>query len=161
MLNRLEATDPYSEYMPHCVAGHVDEANRGIYIEVFPDHFSDARFQLRDMIQASWQKMYGKAIMQISGIVMGKENYYIVRFYPRIISSSAYEPCIRLELNYSIMVAPQKEMIIPIWSYEPHTGKIIEWRCGYCNTANEKIVKFCTQCGAPRALLIQEMEETA
>lgn len=42
--------------------------------------------------------------------------------------------------------------------FNKDTERTVEWICEYCHSPNETSKRFCSQCGAPRALLIQEMK---
>ena len=76
---------------------------------------------------------------------------------------------IDLVLYYELFVTPTRNAMvyIPEIVYEPVRAswkldgdvnrRPIEWRCGHCTTPNPMEERSCTQCGAPRALLIQEM----
>jgi uncharacterized OB-fold protein len=64
---------------------------------------------------------------------------------------------IMLRLDYEIIVTSTHPIVLPVFKYSEE-GKMIEWRCGYCSSPNVPEKRHCSQCGAPRALLIQEMQ---
>jgi hypothetical protein len=77
---------------------------------------------------------------------------------------------IDLVLYYELFVTPSRATAVYIpeirydavpqsWSPGCEMKRTpIEWRCGHCTTPNPMERRTCTQCGAPRALLIQEMD---
>lgn len=58
-----------------------------------------------------------------------------------------------------VFVMPTRNAYIPELVYDVFDEpKVVEWRCGHCKTPNVMEDRLCTQCGAPRALLVQELK---
>jgi hypothetical protein len=108
-------------------------------------------------IQYHWRALYEMAVRKVTNIVMGRNEHFIVRYIPTAFHGrSLGMDEIKLRVIYELMVVPTKNYIIPVFTYSEITHAPIEWRCGYCASPNEMKERHCTQCGAPRALLLQE-----
>lgn len=112
---------------------------------------------INEYVARSWQNMYSQLIMKAAQLMLGRDEYYVLKFYLEVLRSpAAFDVDLRLSMN--IFVALTHEIGIPEFIYDPvETNMVIEWRCGYCNSPNLKEERFCSQCGAGRALLIQEL----
>ena len=111
--------------------------------------------QQGDFIRSVWQKLYERVLHEVAGMMLGREEYFVIRFVPKWFTD--YEKNeYRFSVIAEIMQALEKSVVMPKFIYD-NQCRLIEWRCGYCNSPNEVKSRHCTQCGAPRALLIQEM----
>lgn len=117
----------------------------------------DRREYFEEAIAYHWEAMYEDVIRRIARLTSGKTNYFVTRFIPRMTESNSLG--IVLELLVDCFVAPTRNVYIPEIVYENvgDFSQIKEWRCGYCRSPNKMGERHCTQCGSPRALLIQEM----
>lgn len=106
-------------------------------------------------IQHAWKSIYENAVREVTNIIMGRREHFVCRYIPTVLKEFYG---IRFRVVYEIMVCQTKEFIIPTFKYS-EGNEIIEWRCGYCSSPNEKKARHCSQCGAPRALLIQELDD--
>ena len=111
---------------------------------------------IEEMIQHQWRRLYEGAVRKVTDLIMGKTDHFVVRYLP-IISKDLIGN-IELEVTYEIMCVQNRDVVIPIFTYSETSHSVIEWRCGHCASPNEIKERHCTQCGAPRALLIQEMD---
>lgn len=112
-----------------------------------------------DLAQMMWDRLYEQAIRHVTNIIVGRDEYFVVRYIPMILSQP-FDYYVSFRVSFEIFVAQSKNMTIllpPTFVYSPVTGQIKEWRCGHCQSPNEMSARHCTQCGAPRAKLIQEM----
>jgi hypothetical protein len=118
------------------------------------------RDSLDGLVQHTWSHLYHEAIGAVTNVIMGRTEHFVVRYIPSIIR----EMCgIQFIVKYEIVVCPTRTFVvqdiyIPTFEYD-HRGQLIEWRCGHCTSPNPVEKRHCTQCGAPRALLIQEMSK--
>ena len=118
---------------------------------------------LMGMIQHFWDDLYTDVFRKLALYIIGKPDYFFTRFVPRMYterSVNMYEDGVVLELITEIFVAPTRNIFIPEFVYEPVASgmsRMVEWRCGYCRSPNELRDRHCSQCGSPRAVLIQEM----
>lgn len=114
--------------------------------------FYDGNIEFR--VQNIWEGIYFNAIHKVTSLIMGRQEHFVVRYIPELLHDMDF---LILRVVYEVMVAHTRDVVIPTFVYEEHTTKVIEWRCGYCGVPNEIKHKTCCKCGAPRALLIQEM----
>lgn len=111
-----------------------------------------------EFIGSAWQRLYDQLAKQIMRKTIGRKEYFVTRFIPHMKDEQGY--MIILELRAECFVAPTRNVYIPEIIYTPTSmgwNKMKEWRCGYCRSPNEMESRHCTQCGSPRALLLQEM----
>jgi len=127
---------------------------------VFNNGNSDYMARIEKEIAIEWQAMYHNITMHICKLLMGKDYYYVMKLMPfaeDYFDHSHYMgQIIRLRLIADISIAQQKKVVIPTWIYR-EINVSVEWRCGGCNTPNIPESRWCSQCGMPRALLLQEM----
>ena len=115
----------------------------------------------RKRLAWEWQSMYQKMAHEIARRAIGFKDYFVTRYYPFVSRGKwgSYSDTLQLTLYVDIFVTQHKDVVIPDFRYEyvDNKPRAIEWRCGHCSSPNEISARQCTQCGAPRALLIQEM----
>lgn len=119
-----------------------------------------AHIDMDNYIQRMWQIMYEKAVREVTAIIMGRTEHFLCRYIPKVYSNmGAYTatPGLTLRVIYEIMVCQTSNIVIPTFVYPEASRQPVEWRCGYCTSPNQIHDRHCTQCGAPRALLIQEI----
>ena len=106
----------------------------------------------------AWEQLYRKAADTIISITFGRDDYLVSRIRPLVDPYGAQSfRMITLGLRMELFFAQTERVIIPEMVYEPNTNKVIEWRCGYCGVPNKPDERTCVKCGAPRALLLQEL----
>ena len=149
--------DNLQRFMPH-----PEEEMEGdeLYCErIIPEmELAFRKENIEEFVQYSWRSMYEMAVRKVTGIIMGRTEHFIVRYIPTVYHyTSLGMPSIKLRVIYELMVVPTREYILPVFTYSEVTHAPVEWRCGYCSSPNETKERHCTQCGAPRALLLQEL----
>ncbi|MCK5486572.1 MAG: hypothetical protein KAI86_10185 [Desulfobacterales bacterium] len=108
-------------------------------------------------IQDLWRRLYDDLIRRVSDATKGRDEHFIVKFFPLV--EWVREELHSFQLAADVMVAETKNVVIPTFVWEKQNGfyQVVEWKCGYCQAVNTIEERSCTQCGAPRATLIQEM----
>jgi hypothetical protein len=144
----------FEKYLPQqkmeTITGEVLGARMDVSIRVLDED--------SDYLQHSWERLYHDISYELMKRTIGRKDYFVTRFVPRMRDSENGWGIV-LELLVDCFVAQTKNVYIPEIVYE-RSGiytVIKEWRCGYCSSPNEMKERHCTQCGSPRALLIQEM----
>jgi hypothetical protein len=117
---------------------------------------------LRYLIKSAWDRMYRQYADYIVSITIGRDDWLVHKATAEAswMPYESYFPAIRLRLYVDMFVAPTRQVYVPeiVWEYSAFGGyHAKEWRCGYCKSPNEMKERHCTQCGSPRAKLIQEM----
>ncbi len=109
-------------------------------------------------IEHVWRELYIDAVRTVAEIQLAANDktFYHVNYSPVVKYPLFPEDRYELMLRIEIFVSGTHKVKVPVIIYDIQ-GRVVEWRCGYCTTPNEVADKVCTQCGAPRALLIQEM----
>lgn len=111
-----------------------------------------------EFIKHVWRELYIDAVSAVAEMQLASDSktFYHVNYTPFVKYPldlfEQYELMVRIE----IFVSGTHKVKVPVMVYDIH-GRPIEWRCGYCDTPSEIKERSCTQCGAPRALLVQEM----
>lgn len=109
-------------------------------------------------VQRTWHELYRAISDQVVKMSIGRDAYLVTRMTPKI--REAYYgsgfPLTEFIVQAEMFYATERNFVIPIVTYDEQF-RAIEWRCGYCNSPNVIEERHCSQCGAPRALLIQEM----
>lgn len=109
-------------------------------------------------IETLWRELYRDAVAAVAEMQLSanEKTYYHVNYSPIVKypweAGDPYEIMVRIE----VFVSGTHKIKVPVLIYDIQ-GRVIEWRCGYCDTPNEIADRNCTQCGAPRAKLLQEM----
>lgn len=134
------------------------EGNRFGY-RVFVDEYRAFHLyeqgRIKEYFSYEWVKMYQQVTLKIAKMMMGEDHWYVLKFYPQILHQVNG---ITMNLYCDINVAMTQNVIVPEYIYENQNSMPIEWRCGHCQSVNEMKERHCTQCGAPRTMLIQEMK---
>lgn len=113
-----------------------------------------------EYLQRAWLDLYRTMIEYMSRMVIGNENYLVVKFHPTVETRDYDQDTVSFHLGAEIMVAQTANVVMPTFVYNDAPighRKVIEWRCGYCQSPNKIEERHCSQCGSPRALLLQEM----
>lgn len=115
------------------------------------------------IFQDIWQDLYIKMTQQLIELQSGISEYLYHRVTHQVMHRpdlNAYE----LRLVADVFIAQTREITQYIpkqmkWKLDPITNREIpvEWMCGHCDVPNPMINRTCDHCGAPRALLIQEL----
>ena len=135
-------------------------------IPISPKDISNYRLStsgnFEEMIIYAWQRMYHDLTMHVSKMFLGRDDYFIIKMIAMIVDDCNIgwnKYAFRLRIVANISIAESKKVVIPEWSYHVIEDKNIptEWKCGSCTTPNLPDNRWCSQCGAPRALLLQEM----
>lgn len=109
----------------------------------------------------AWKGAYYNITQHLANIMMGRDNYFVIRLTPSVHEDYglSMNEGLRLRIIADISVAETRHVIIPQWTYDYSMPekRVVEWRCGACTTPNVPKQRWCTQCGSPRALLMQEM----
>ena len=130
-----------------------------LHFEDISDYHLDHGNKIEEKIVWSWRHMYNSLTQHLSKIFLGRDDYFVVKMTPLIYDDfyNGFVPQIKLRILVDINVAHTKNVTIAEWSFDPIMNFPIEWKCGNCTTPNLPEDRWCSQCGAPRALLMQEM----
>ena len=130
-----------------------------LHFEDISDYHLDHGSKIEERIVWGWRHMYNSLTQHVSKIFLGRDDYFVVKMTPLIYDDfhNGFVPQIKLRILVDINVAHTKNVTIAEWSFDPVMNFPIEWKCAGCSTPNLPEDRWCSQCGAPRALLIQEM----
>lgn len=135
--------------------------NKFVVEAAIPSWVLATRNDLMDTIHHAWLRLYKQANEVLTQLMIGREDYLAVRITPQVLNLPQTFDYVRLKLRLLVDVfwVNTPNVVLPTLVYDEGWDKaeLIEWRCGYCQAPNEMMARTCTQCGAPRALLIQEM----
>lgn len=113
-------------------------------------------------IQHAWMDVYYSLLRKLAEVFIGRKEYFVIRMIPYVFEKDFRSvPNIKIGCFVECFVAESRNIVIPQITYQGENF-MKEWRCGSCGTPNplkenSKPIRLCTQCGAPRALLIQEI----
>jgi hypothetical protein len=150
------------EFMPQPVELENIEGRWGIEsrVDARDLYFGNAE-KFKDIVGREWEMMYRKYSYYIVSLTIGRDNWLVHKAQADVyLDASEFVPVFHMRLFVETFVAPSNKIVIPEieWTYSKVDGySIKEWRCGYCRSPNVIKDRHCTQCGSPRALLIQEM----
>jgi len=117
------------------------------------------KHKAKEFLFYEWRRAYQQAMLHITKQIIGRKEYFVFRFFPKLVNDYREDFCVNLELSWDIFAAPTKNIVIPEFTYIDNHP--VEWKCGACTSPNEIKERHCTQCGSPRALLIQEMRNSS
>lgn len=112
------------------------------------------RDDMERYVAYNWRKLYIDIWNHITTCTIGQSYWVTTKFYPEVLRGTY---TLDLCLFVDIFVSPTNKVVVPEFIYSSWGHEPIEWRCGYCRSPNRVEERHCTQCGSPRALLIQEM----
>ena len=116
---------------------------------------SNEMIEHEEHLKYVWLDMFHKASMNVAMISLSLPDDRLVIKYKPYVHRDIWETILGLRLE--ITIVQTVNVVMPEFIYEPHSNKLIEFRCGHCTTPNPIERTTCSQCGAPRAKLIQEM----
>lgn len=108
-----------------------------------------------EYLRHQWKNLYFTIIKKLADVFIGRKEYFVIRLLPHVLEDYSAFSKIKIGMIVECFVAQNKNIIIPEFTYVRNT--VTEWRCGHCSTPNTMTKRLCTQCGAPRALLLQEI----
>jgi hypothetical protein len=150
------------EFMPQPVNLENIEGRWGIKSCVDArDLYSGSAEMFKNIIGREWERMYRRYSDYIVSLTIGRDNWLVHKAQAEVyLDSTGFTPVFNLRLFVETFVAQSSRVVIPEieWTYSKVDGySVKEWRCGYCRSPNIIKDRHCTQCGSPRALLMQEM----
>ena len=109
-----------------------------------------------DFFAYVWRDMFMKISLKMAEIQMNLEEGQFLYFNttPSVVEDM---DSVALRLTSEVLISPRKNIVIPVFVYGEHTHMPIEWKCGYCGTAQSISRVDCVHCGAPRALTYAEV----
>lgn len=160
-MSSLTTTPPSQYFDPKLLLPMSEDTESGKLVVQYSISDREALFAIneqKDYLARIWRKMYEDLLARIARITIGRDEYFVIKFHPM----TEYRGNMfmsKLQLGADILVADTKNVVIPtiLWDNSGGNFRMKEWRCGYCNSPNELKERHCTQCGATRAKLIQEM----
>lgn len=150
-----DAKRELAEFLPSI---HPEHFRSPLMVERHIDYFY-AKQMLSDETKYEWRYMYDLLMQELSKMLYGNDNYFIIRCIPTKTNDFPHFQHI-LKLYLEVMICPTENFAVPVFRYErTSTGAMYvrEWKCGYCGSPNTIANTHCTQCGGSRAKLIQEM----
>lgn len=116
-------------------------------------HFEMERMSDYDFLERRLHRQKHE-LMQHLADKMEDGKYYTIRLSE--VQVRDRREFVHFDRHLAVFVSPTQNVVIPtvVWD----NGVIKEWRCGHCETPHDFKHRYCTQCGAPRAQLIQEIE---
>jgi hypothetical protein len=110
-------------------------------------------------IQEVWRNLYFTVVRKIMEIQMAAPSNHFVhsRCIPLVTPPwNDLDMSIELIVKAEIFISSQRKINVPVIIYDER-GVAREWRCGHCDVPQDIKERTCANCGAPRALLLQEM----
>lgn len=154
----LDELDKFKEILPEPTFEKIEGSRLGYrhtLSENYIFHSLMYGYFQRD-ISRIWVRMYEEVTLKVAKMMIGNSYWYVLKFDPRYLRSI---DSVILELYCDINIAMTSKIVVPEYIYDLHNLAEMpkEWRCGYCKSPNKMEDRHCTQCGAARTLLIQEM----
>lgn len=167
-LRRYEDMERFKQFLPKPIDVENIDGRFAIRSEVPIFEIYRDFSEKEEYLAYAWKRMYQQLTLKVAELMVGRDEYFVLKFIP--IVQNDYGDYIGekyiMSLYVDITVAQSRNVVIPEFVYDPIslTPKIVEWRCGHCHMPNPMEAKYCGEigehphgCGAPRALLIQEL----
>ena len=120
----------------------------------------DKIYGAEDMAKYRARQLKIQLTSKLAELVEENEDQWLaIRMHPLKVRDNPELCTTDLLYTMEVFAMPTRNMVIPELVYDTFDEpRVVEWRCGHCKTPNAMEERLCTQCGAPRALLVQELK---
>ena len=129
-----------------------------LYEATIERSFFDSEEDHARKVETIWYELFKISNDLITRHQASFEGYVWSRMEPLVRTSVIYPGTLNLAVRTTLLFthSSQPVLVVPQIIYDGNS-LLVEWRCGYCGSPQPVSRRECSQCGAQRALLLQEI----